>query len=103
MKTISECTCQLHKHGKKNVLNSFITTIVRTGRGLNIMVGYFDLPKSCGYTFVIFYKTLKFCTLKHKSASIVIQRNLYHQPKPNIKSNSALVSNYLQHVLNFSV
>jgi len=68
MKTISECTCQLHKHGEKNVLNSFITTTVRRETSLNIMVSYFDLPESCGYNFTIFYKTLKFCTLKHNSA-----------------------------------
>jgi len=73
MKTVSECTCQLHKHGEENVLNSFITTTVRTETGLNIMVSYSDLPKSCGYSFVIFYKTLKFCTLKHNSASIVLR------------------------------
>jgi len=104
MKTISECTCQLHKHGEKNVLNSVITTTVRTETGLNIMVGYFDLPKLCGYSFVIFYKTVKFCTLKHNSASIVIRLwNLYHQPKTNIKPNSALACNYLQPVPNFSV
>jgi hypothetical protein len=90
--------------GRGNVLNSFITTTVRTETGLNIMVSYSDLSKSCGYSFVIFYKTLKFCTLKHNSASIVLRPLNYVPPtQTNIKPNSAFASKYLQPVVNFSV
>ena len=68
------------------------------------LVSYSDLPRSCGYSFAVFYKTLKFRTLKHNGASTVIRLwTMYHQPLTNIKPNLALASNYLQPVLNSSV